>query len=311
LAKIALELRKAVARRAGSPGSTARRVLAKGPGWQVADVVCTSGPEDRPFEERHSCFSIAVVIAGSFQYRSQCGAGRQLMTPGSLLLGNPGQYFECGHEHAVGDRCMAFQYSEEYFETVGADAGPRSRKLTFNVPRLPPLRALSPLTALACAGVARSVNGTGQVLPRLGMSWEELSVQLAAKTVQHAHGVTAESNGIIPGAEARVTRVIRLIERNPADELGLGQLAKEAGLSPYHFLRIFERLTGGTPHQYILRFRLREAAIRLASEPTKVLDIAFDCGFGDVSNFNHAFRAEFGISPRKYRLQTSNDLIPT
>jgi AraC-like DNA-binding protein len=47
--------------------------------------------------------------------------------------------------------------------------------------------------------------------------------------------------------------------------------------------------------------RLRDAAARLATGNEKVLDIAFDCGFGDVSNFNRAFRAEFGVSPREYR----------
>src|SRR5208283_799598 len=62
-----------------------------------------------------------------------------------------------------------------------------------------------------------------------------------------------------------------------------------------------QRLFG---HQYVLRARLREAAVRLAAQPNKVLDIALDCGFGDVSNFNRAFRAEFGVSPRVYRRQT-------
>jgi AraC family transcriptional regulator len=73
-------------------------------------------------------------------------------------------------------------------------------------------------------------------------------------------------------------------------------------LSPYHFLRTFESLTGVTPHQYVLRTRLREAASRLAAETGRVLDVALDCGFGDVSNFNRAFRAEFGASPRQYRM---------
>jgi AraC-like DNA-binding protein len=81
-------------------------------------------------------------------------------------------------------------------------------------------------------------------------------------------------------------------------------MAREAGLSPYHFLRTFERLTGLTPHQYVRRARLRNAATRLAAEPVRVIDIAFDCGFGDVSNFNRAFRAEFGVSPRAYRARS-------
>ena len=81
----------------------------------------------------------------------------------------------------------------------------------------------------------------------------------------------------------------------------MGDLAREAGLSPYHFLRTFERLTGVTPHQYVMRARLREAAMRIVAESGKVLDIALDCGFGDISNFNRAFRTEFCVSPRAYR----------
>jgi AraC family transcriptional regulator len=82
LAKIAVKLEQALAQRAvnGALGHLATQVLAQGDGWVVADVVCTSGPQDRPFEERHSQVCIAMVAAGSFQYRS--AAGRELMTPG-------------------------------------------------------------------------------------------------------------------------------------------------------------------------------------------------------------------------------------
>jgi AraC family transcriptional regulator len=291
LAKIALGLEQALARRAvnGAPGHLTGRLLAHGDGWTVEDVVCTSGPQDRPFEERHAHVAIAIVAAGSFQYRST--AGRELMTPGSLLLGNPGQYFECGHAHGAGDRCLSFRYAPEHFERLAADAGARGGTPDFRVPRLPPLRALSPLVARACAGLA----GSGDV------PWEELSVQLAAQTLQLVSGLGPDRGGPPPGAVARVTRTVRAIERQLDAGLALGSLARDAGLSPYHFLRTFERLTGVTPHQYVLRARLREAAMRLAVEPARVLDIALDCGFGDVSNFNRAFRTEFGVSPRVYR----------
>jgi AraC-like DNA-binding protein len=93
----------------------------------------------------------------------------------------------------------------------------------------------------------------------------------------------------------------RAIERNPEAAHTLGSLARQAGLSPYHFLRTFDHPTGVTPHQYVLHARLREAAVRLATESGRVLDIALDCGFGDVSNFNRAFRAEFGANPRSFR----------
>ena len=81
----------------------------------------------------------------------------------------------------------------------------------------------------------------------------------------------------------------------------LARLAKEARLSPYHFLRSFEAVAGLTPYQYVKRMRLRRAAVRLVQEESSVLEIAFECGFGDLSNFNRSFRAEFGMSPRAFR----------
>ena len=131
-------------------------------------------------------------------------------------------------------------------------------------------------------------------------------MNLAVRAIElAAHGPSR--GGFPPNAEARVTRTIRTIDRHSDAPLTLDALAREAGLSPYHFLRTFERLTGVTPHQYVRRVRLREAARRLIVETGTVLDIALDCGFGDVSNFNRAFRTEFGLAPLAFqRLQRNS-----
>jgi AraC family transcriptional regulator len=225
--------------------------------------------------------SIAIVAAGTFQYRSQ--AGRELMTPGSLMLVTAGQSFECGHEHGTGDRCISFSYSREFFDRL--EASP-----SFHALRVPPLRNLSLLIARASA----ALGGTA------GISWEELGLELAARTVELDRGLPCEQ-GAAPAAIARVARVVRSIDENPEGSFELTALARHAQLSPYHFLRTFRSVAGVTPHQHLLRRRLQRAAIRLNNEPAKIVDIALDCGFGDVSNFNRAFRAEFGLSPRAWR----------
>ncbi len=60
-------------------------------------------------------------------------------------------------------------------------------------------------------------------------------------------------------------------------------------------------MTGVTPHQFVLRARLRQAAVKLLVDDARVIEVALGAGFGDVSNFNHTFRAEFGLTPRAYR----------
>jgi AraC-like DNA-binding protein len=237
--------------------------------------------------------SIAIVVAGSFQYKGEvaAGPGAELMTPGSLLLGTPGQRFECEHTHGAGDRCISFHYAPAYFEGIASAAGAPASRSGFRQLRLPPARALAPVIARSCA----------RVLGSSGASWEELGVELAARTLQVAGSFAHHTREASRESVGRVSRVVRAIERHPDGPLTLSAMARAVEMSPYHFLRTFEQVTGVTPHQYVLRARLREAAARLAAEPLTVLDIALDCGFGDVSNFNRAFRAEFGLAPRAFR----------
>ncbi|HKF20321.1 MAG TPA: AraC family transcriptional regulator [Candidatus Angelobacter sp.] len=303
MGKIALELEQALVHRAkeGSAAGLRTHLLAAGKGWTVEDVLCTSGPDDRTFEERHARHLIALVAAGSFECRTEFG--RELMTPGSMLLGNAGQCFECRHQHAAGDRCIAFGYSPELFEYLAADAGVTGRSTRFHGMRLPPINGVAPLVAQVWTGLtAPSPVEAVQI-------WQELSFQLAGQVLRMAPGSSRERADAPAAAVARVTRAIRRIDSDPAATLTLEELAQEAKLSIYHFLRTFQRLTGLTPHQYVRRARLRNAATLLAAGKSRVLDIALDCGFGDLANFNHAFRGEFGMAPLAYRKQNARKLF--
>lgn len=262
------------------------RLLASGEGWKVCDVTCTAGPGDPAFEEQHAQISVAVVVSGTFQYRTS--TGRELMTPGSILLGNFGEPFICGHEHGVGDRCIAFHYSEEFCE----QAGLHSRRRLFRIPRIPAIRATAPHVAR----ITR-ILGDGSDYATL----QEAAHQILNRATCLQDGITARPPRSDPSSLARVTRVVRAVEAAPDAPHTLSEMAEHARLSPWHFLRCFEELTGATPRQYLLRMRLRNAAVRLKQGSVRIVDIAFDCGFGDVSNFNRAFRAEFGTSPRAYR----------
>jgi AraC family transcriptional regulator len=285
LGKIAGDLDRDLARRraTGAPGEAVGRTLAKGDGWEVSDVLCTSGPRDRAFEEAHSGVSVAIVIAGSFEYRSS--HGRHLMTPGSFMLGNPGECFECGHDHAAGDRCVSFHYEPEFYDRVldGASG--------FQSSRIAPIRASSEVIAQTILALDSTP----------ALSWEELAIDVADAASRLAGDTSRLNNTVTRDIRSHVTDCVRAIERDPSAPASLDALASAGGMSSFQFLRAFRALTGVTPHQFILRTRLRSAAARIADDDARIIDVALDAGFGDLSNFNHAFRAEFGATPSAFR----------
>ena len=91
------------------------------------------------------------------------------------------------------------------------------------------------------------------------------------------------------------------IDAHAHQPIELEDAAGEAGLSPFHFLRLFSSVLGVSPHQYLVRSRLRHAARLLADGERAVTDVAYDVGFGDLSNFVRTFHRAAGVSPRRFR----------
>ena len=266
-----------------------KRTIAAGEGWSVSEFVCDAGPGDRPFEERHDGFAIAATVEGSFTYRGE--NGEAALFPGALLLGNAGQCYACGHAHSRGDRCVSLSLAPETFAEIAAAAAGSSR-YRFAADAAPPHAALTPLVA-GLEGLARC----GSRLPM-----EERALSAAARIVAIVAGRSLAPPRASARELARVAEAARAIETSSDDEaLDLAALARVARLSKFHFLRVFHRAVGATPHQYLIATRLRRAAARLCETSASVTAIAFECGFGDLSTFNARFRAAFGQTPSAYR----------
>jgi len=263
-------------------------LLAAGAGWRANDVICTSGPRDRPFEERHEGICVAAVTEGTFQYRSAQGSA--MLAPGALLLGNDRHCFECGHEHGGGDRCLSFRFTPEFLEGVAAEI-PGARKIAFAVPRLPPHPALLPL--LAAAQAAR--DGGEEA------AFEEVALRLAGAVCTALSATVKRQRMPTRRDEHRIAAALRLIAAQADRPLSLAELAGAAAMSPYHFLRTFRAVVGMTPHQYILHTRLLRAAVELRRTSEEISAIAFAAGFNDLSTFNRRFARIVGRSPSAYR----------
>lgn len=112
---------------------------------------------------------------------------------------------------------------------------------------------------------------------------------------------------MIPDWETLVP-VLVYIQANLDSDLSLEALSKKAGLSPFHFQRVFKSALGETPKSYTLRLRLERAAFRLTLHDGSLLDLAIECGFQNHESFSRAFRRRFGASPRDYRDQMQRQL---
>jgi AraC family transcriptional regulator len=99
-----------------------------------------------------------------------------------------------------------------------------------------------------------------------------------------------------------IERAMRYVAAHLDRPLTVGEVARAAHLSEFHFHRIFAAEVGEPVGRYVTRKRLEIAALRLAYEPDRsVTDIAFACGYSSPSNFSKAFSAFFGVSPSRVR----------
>ena len=115
------------------------------------------------------------------------------------------------------------------------------------------------------------------------------------------------------GDYTKVKSVLEYIEENLTEPFSMEELAKVAGYSKYHFIRVFTEVTGFTPADYIRKRRLSEIAGKIVQKdyPGSIADAAFRYGFNSKENFSRAFKSEHCILPSEYRrVQNSLRLYP-
>jgi PAS domain S-box-containing protein len=105
-----------------------------------------------------------------------------------------------------------------------------------------------------------------------------------------------------PGEAEPLARVLDRMHADTSTPLTNRDFARLAGMSPSHFDRLFRRLLGDSPRQYVLRIRIEAACRHLAETHTPLAAIAVDCGFHDHAHFTRTFRRLMGTTPSAYRL---------
>lgn len=255
----------------------------------MLDYRCDAKPNDAPFDELHGVSSVSYVRKGSFGYR--CRGKSHELVAGAVLVGSAGDEFRCSHDHhRCGDESLSFQFSE--VATSAFDAPRRA----WQIGALPPLASLMVLGDLAEATARGRTN--------LGL--DELALLFAARFLGFARAERKTLTEPTARDRKRAVEAALYLEVCAHRELCLEMLASEIGLSPFHFLRVFRKVIGITPHQYLIRTRLRRAAPLLVGD-LPITSVAYEVGFADLSNFVRTFHRAAGVPPLAFRKAARGD----
>jgi AraC family transcriptional regulator len=101
--------------------------------------------------------------------------------------------------------------------------------------------------------------------------------------------------------DRRIRRAIELMHAHMNRDLPLEEIAAAAFLSPFHFARLFKKLTGASPHAYLATLRVARAQALLAETDLSISEVSARVGYSSPSHFTKAFRQATGLAPRAYR----------
>ncbi len=237
-----------------------------------------------PERERARGHAVSFVEKGTFRVHTT-GAWRS-MSAGDLFITHPGLEFSCAHdeEHPT-DCCLSVSYGESAIDSLRA-AGLR----------LPAAIVAAPTNRRAYLHLALARCGRG----------DEARVEALAGALQWTLGLPPAPTPLFPAHRlhwyaGRVDHAVAHIDVHYAGPLSLSVLAREAGMSVFHFARVFRELQGLPPHRYLTAVRLARARQRLR-DGASVTETCFAVGFGSLSHFVTSYRRHFGVTPSTTRM---------
>ena len=247
-------------------------------------------PHEDPKEEVSTTYSINFVERGGFGIYS--AQDRRSLSAADVFVTVPG--FVCRFDHAADDHapedvCLAVRFE---------DAG--QREMTgLGIAALAHHAPVVPLSnRRAYLRERLLMNVTNGATP---LAVESIAAELLVSTLSSDTAHRLFKPDQLRWYAVRVDATRERLDCEYASPFTLSELAREAGMSPYHFARIFCELTGIPPHRYLIRRRLAAAVGRLR-QGASVTDACFAVGFNSLSHFDHVFRRVFGVPPSRLAL---------
>ncbi|MFC0549787.1 helix-turn-helix domain-containing protein [Planotetraspora thailandica] len=280
----------------------ATRVLCSGKlGWQgmLARTYVDPPCAEQFTTPQSSDLLVVVVTSGTYTIESRKGRNWQHATyhPGAVGVTAPGNVSVLRWQTASAQRLESLHMhlgADLLEQTSDALGGKGSWQR-----RLPDTLLLDdPLVAAAGRAVCRALHERAPALYADSIAQAIATHLLYGPEPEIAAEVRPAAFG-----ESALRRVTAYMHEHLHEDVSLDDLAAQANISKYYFLRTFAKTTGFTPHRYLVQLRMSRAADLLRDTVHPVLDIAMACGYHSPTQFTAAFRRRFGLSPTEFRRQ--------
>jgi AraC family transcriptional regulator len=276
------------------------------PGWQIVERLVTPSAVFRSWHEdaprtrglgraMHRDLEIAWAARGGLAYR--VGTHTFELRAASAIVVPPGV------EHVTlavpGPEAFSVHLKPELVAEVADAFGPayrRHRIVTGTIDDAGRLIRIANLLGEEAAGPG----------PAATLAAEAFTEALAVELIR---GAPSERCAAL-GHDPRIRHALQCIEERSTEPLTLDDLARAAGMSRFHFSRLFRQALGRSPYRYLLDVRLARAAERLRAGHATVTEAALDAGFTDLSRFARLFRRRFGCRPSEMAGARSAQRIP-
>lgn len=244
--------------------------------------------------EAHSDYLLLVQLDGAMQVVAE-GAKTEIVTGAALVL-NPGQ-------SASGAGKVSAYLSVGLSSTLLFDCALRSRLVTSGArielrgPVISESERLNQLAGNIAAELEHAEAGQELVLAAMV---EQIAIHLLRHhaNVQRSDEMELSRAGLV---DRRIRRAVELMHLKLAEDLSLDEISAAAYLSPFHFARLFKKITGSAPHAYLAALRANRAQVLLADTDLSITEIASRVGYSSSSHFTKAFRTATGLTPRAFR----------
>lgn len=277
-------------------GGSRFQVVHPGDGWALARWTCAGhDPPGRAATEAAGSAEIVLPVRGCF-LRVRDGE-EVLATPNVALLADRGDEYRVRHPVAGGDVCAVLLLGDGALEDLARAGGGVGGRST---PRFS--RYVAPVPAGAHLAAARLVApGAGEIRDPPALEGVVADLVLALAGAGRTRPVTGRRATTRRRHLRAVAEAAGFMAARFRDPISIGDVARAASYSPFHFARVFRRHAGTSPHRYLLRLRLRRAASEILDGEDDLSALAHRVGFSSHSHMTSAFRSEYGASPSAVR----------